>query len=119
MTHVIATSIDLCMILLTFSSILSIARFAVFSMSRRMVTLAVASGINTVLIHVFIRWSMLIAERRPIRYERSGSFLAVSWLAAMSIALLRISEALQTVLDYSRVQSRFNIYFSHVCKQEI
>ena len=103
------------MILLTLSSILSIARFAVFSISRRMVMLAVASGISTVLIHVFIRWSMLIAERRPIKYERSGSFLAVSWLAAMSIALTHISEALQTVQGYSRVKSRFNIYISHVC----
>lgn len=88
MIQVIATSIDRCIMLFTFSSILSIARFAVFSMSRRIVTLADANGIRTVWTQVFIRDSMLIADRRPIRYERSGSFLADSWLAAMSFALL-------------------------------
>lgn len=75
------------MTLLTFSSILSRARFAVFSMSRRIVTLAEANGMSTVLMQVFIRFIIPIAGRRPIRYDRSGSFLAVSWLAAMSFAL--------------------------------
>ena len=75
------------MILLTFSSIRSKARLAVFSMSRRIVTLAEASGMSTVLMQVFIRFVIPIAGRRPIRYDRSGSFLAVSWLAAMSFAL--------------------------------
>ncbi len=87
MTHVTTTSMDLCIILFTFSSILSKARLAVFSMSRRIVTLAEASGISTVLMQVFIRFIMPIAGRRPIRYDRSGSFLAISWLAAMSFAL--------------------------------
>ena len=87
MTHVTTTSMDLCIILFTFSSILSKARLAVFSMSRRIVTLAEASGISTVLMQVFIRFIMPIAGRRPIRYDRSGSFLAISWLAAMSFEL--------------------------------
>lgn len=81
------TSIDLCIIVLTLSSILSRARLAVFSMSRRIVTLAEASGMSTVLMQVFIRFMIPIAGRRPIKYDRSGSFLAVSWLAAMSFAL--------------------------------
>ena len=75
------------MILLTFSSILSRARLAFFSMLRRMVTLAEASGMITVLMQVFIRFIIPIAGRRLMRYDRSGSFLAVSWLAAMSFAL--------------------------------
>lgn len=75
------------MILLTFSSILSRARLAFFSMSRRIVTLAEASGIITVLMQVFIKFIIPIAGRRLMRYDRSGSFLAVSWLAAMSFAL--------------------------------
>ena len=75
------------MILFTFSSILSRAEFAVFSMSRRIVMLAEASGISTALMQVFIRFMIPIAGRRPIRYDRSGSFFAVSWLAAMSFAL--------------------------------
>ena len=75
------------MILLTFSSILSRARLASFSMLRRMVTLAEASGMITVLMQVFIRFIIPIAGRRLMRYDRSGSFLAVSWLAAMSFAL--------------------------------
>lgn len=75
------------MILLTFSSTLSKARLAVFSMSRRIVTLAEASGMSTALMQVFIRFIIPIAGRRPIRYDRSGSSLAVSWLAAMSFAL--------------------------------
>ena len=87
MTHVTTTSMDLCIILFTFSSILSRARLAVFSMLRRIVTFAEASGISTVLIQVFIRFIMPIAGRRPIRYDRSGSFLAISWLAAISFAL--------------------------------
>ena len=33
---------------------------------------------STVLIQVFIKCKVLIAERKPIRYERSGSFLAAS-----------------------------------------
>lgn len=81
------TSMDLCIIVLTFSSILSRARLAVFSMSRRIVTLAEASGMSTVLMQVFMRLMIPIAGRRLIRYDRSGSFLAVSWLAAMSFAL--------------------------------
>ena len=81
------TSMDLCIILLTFSSILSRARLAVFSMSRRIITFAEASGISTVLMQVFMRFMIPIAGRRPIKYDRSGSFLAVSWLAAMSFAL--------------------------------
>ena len=75
------------MILLTFSSILSRARLAIFSISRRIITLAEASGMSTVLMQVLIRFMIPIAGRRPIRYERSGSFLAVSWLAAKSFAL--------------------------------
>ncbi len=81
------TSIDLCIILLTFSSILSRARLAVFSISRLIVTLAEARGISTALMQVFIRFMIPIAGRRPIKYDRSGSFFAVSWLAAMSFAL--------------------------------
>lgn len=66
------------MILLTLSSILSRARLAVFSMSRRIVTLAEASGMSTVLMQVFIRFMIPMTGRRPIRYDTSGSFLAVS-----------------------------------------
>lgn len=43
---------------------------------------------RTLLMQVFIKCMMVIAERRLIKYERSGSFLALSWLAAISFALL-------------------------------
>ena len=86
-TQVTTTSMDLCIMLLTFSSILSRARLAIFSMSRRIVTFAEASGMSTVLMQVFIRFMIPMAGRRPIRYDRSGSFLAVSWPAAMSFSL--------------------------------
>ena len=42
---------------------------------------------STVLMHVFIKFMIPTAGRRPTRYDRSGSFLAVSWLAAMSFSL--------------------------------
>lgn len=82
------TSIDLCMRLFTFSSILSRAKLAIFSISRRIVILADARGISTALMQVFIRFMMPMAGRRPMRYDKSGSFLAVSWLAAISFALV-------------------------------
>lgn len=75
------------MILFTFSSILSKAKLAVFSMSRRIIMLADANGISTALMQVFIKFMIPIAGRRPMRYDRSGSFFAASWLAAMSFAL--------------------------------
>ena len=78
MTHVITTSIDLCIILLTFSSILSMATLAFLSMSRRIVIFAEANGTSTALTHVFIKFMIPIAGRKPIRYDRSGSFFAVS-----------------------------------------
>lgn len=107
-THVMTTSMDLCIMLLTFSSILSKARLAVFTMSRRIVTLAEASGMRTVLTQVFIRFSIPMAGRKPIRYDRSGSFLAVSWLAAMSFALTQceIDQGHWIITDHLRVQCR-------------
>lgn len=77
------------MTLFTFSSILSRAELAVFSMSRRIVILAEARGISTALMQVFIKFKIPIAGRKPIRYDRSGSFFAVSWLAAISFALVQ------------------------------
>ncbi len=77
--------------LLTFSSILSMATFEVFSMSRRMVTLAEARGMRTVRMQAFRRYIVLVAGRKLIMYERSGSFLAVSCVVAISFALKSVS----------------------------
>ena len=56
-----------CIMVLTLSSILFIAMFVVFSISRRTVMLDTASGIKTVLIHVSIKCMMVIADWRPRR----------------------------------------------------
>lgn len=63
-TQTRTTSIERCMIELTFSSMPSMAAVEVFSMSRRIVTLAVASGMRTVRMQVFIRYIVLMAGRR-------------------------------------------------------
>ncbi len=77
-TQASATSMVRWTILLTFSSIRFIVVLVVFSISRRMPTLDEARGINMVLMQVINRCMTVKAERRLVRYERSGSVLALS-----------------------------------------
>lgn len=77
-TQASATSMVRWTILLNFSSIRFIVIFVVFSISRHMPTLDEARGINMVLMQVINRCMIVKAERRFVRYERSGSVLALS-----------------------------------------
>lgn len=52
---------------LILSSVRSIARFDDFSISRRTVILAEARGTSTVVLQVFIKCNILMAERIPIK----------------------------------------------------
>ena len=92
------TSMVRCMILLILSSILLVAKAVFFSISRRIVILEAAKGIRTVLMQVSIKCTMAIAGCRVSRYERSGSFLLFSWVAAASFALDNVSSGLIRVL---------------------